>query len=573
MESESNPLVLVVDDDGGGRLLLASVLGNAGFRTAEAADGEAGLAEFVRLAPDIVLLDVVMPKLDGFAVCEAIRQLPQGRFTPVLMMTGLDDTDSINRAYAAGATDFITKPIIWELLGHRVRYMLRASRTQAEREHLAAHDALTGLVNRLTLDDRLQQAINYAERYQGRVCVALIDLDRFKLINDTLGHHAGDALLQQVAGRLIQCVRESDTVARLGGDEFVLVLFERDGEGLSASAARRILHKLAQPYVLDGREFNITCSIGLSLYPVDGDDAETLLKHADAAMYRAKESGRNGFCFYTPEMHSEMMRRLTLESELRQALEHEQFELYYQPQVDLTCGEVAGLEALIRWRHPQHGLVSPAQFIGLAEETGLIVPIGEWVLHAACRQSRAWQQAGLPAVPVAVNLSAKQFMLPDIDAVVGRALAGSGLAPGLLELELTESLSMDCPERTIPIMRAFKSMGVQLAIDDFGTGYSNLTYLKHFPVDRLKLDKSFVNDIVDNRDDEAIARAVVDMAHCLRLNVLAEGVETIDQLWVLVNLGCRYVQGYLFSRPLPPDECARVLADGTIRRLALDMRR
>jgi diguanylate cyclase (GGDEF)-like protein len=403
--------------------------------------------------------------------------------------------------------------------------------------------------------------------------VALIDLDRFKLINDTLGHHAGDALLQQVAGRLIQCVRESDTVARLGGDEFVLVLFERDGEGLSASAARRILHKLAQPYVLDGREFNITCSIGLSLYPVDGDDAETLLKHADAAMYRAKESGRNGFCFYTPEMHSEMMRRLTLESELRQALEHEQFELYYQPQVDLTCGEVAGLEALIRWRHPQHGLVSPAQFIGLAEETGLIVPIGEWVLHAACRQSRAWQQAGLPAVPVAVNLSAKQFMLPDIDAVVGRALAGSGLAPGLLELELTESLSMDCPERTIPIMRAFKSMGVQLAIDDFGTGYSNLTYLKHFPVDRLKLDKSFVNDIVDNRDDEAIARAVVDMAHCLRLNVLAEGVETIDQLWVLVNLGCRYVQGYLFSRPLPPDECARVLADGTIRRLALDMRR
>jgi EAL domain-containing protein (putative c-di-GMP-specific phosphodiesterase class I) len=290
-------------------------------------------------------------------------------------------------------------------------------------------------------------------------------------------------------------------------------------------------------------------------------------------MYRAKESGRNGFCFYTPEMHSEMMRRLTLESELRQALEHEQFELYYQPQVDLTSGEVAGLEALIRWRHPQHGLVSPAQFIGLAEETGLIVPIGEWVLHAACRQSRAWQQAGLPAVPVAVNLSAKQFMLPDIDAVVGRALAGSGLAPGLLELELTESLSMDCPERTIPIMRAFKSMGVQLAIDDFGTGYSNLTYLKHFPVDRLKLDKSFVNDIVDNRDDEAIARAVVDMAHCLRLNVLAEGVETIDQLWVLVNLGCRYVQGYLFSRPLPPDECARVLADGTIRRLALDMRR
>jgi diguanylate cyclase (GGDEF)-like protein len=573
MESESNPLVLVIDDDGGGRLLLASVLGNAGFRTAEAADGEAGLAEFVRLAPDIVLLDVVMPKLDGFAVCEAIRQLPQGRFTPVLMMTGLDDTDSINRAYAAGATDFITKPIIWELLGHRVRYMLRASRTQAEREHLAAHDALTGLVNRLTLDDRLQQAINYAERYQGRVCVALIDLDRFKLINDTLGHHVGDALLQQVAGRLIQCVRESDTVARLGGDEFVLVLFERDGEGLSASAARRILHKLAQPYVLDGREFNITCSIGLSLYPVDGDDAETLLKHADAAMYRAKESGRNGFCFYTPEMHSEMMRRLTLESELRQALEQEQFELYYQPQVDLTSGEVAGLEALIRWRHPQHGLVSPAQFIGLAEETGLIVPIGEWVLHAACRQSRAWQQAGLSAVPVAVNLSAKQFMLPGIDAVVGRALSGSGLAPGLLELELTESLSMDCPERTIPIMRAFKSMGVQLAIDDFGTGYSNLTYLKHFPVDRLKLDKSFVNDIVDNRDDEAIARAVVDMAHCLRLNVLAEGVETIDQLWVLVNLGCRYVQGYLFSRPLPPDECARVLADGTIRRLALDMRR
>ncbi|HEX9451303.1 MAG TPA: PAS domain S-box protein [Burkholderiales bacterium] len=429
-------------------------------------------------------------------------------------------------------------------------------------EHQASHDALTGLPNRSLLFDRLNQAIAQANRYQRMIAVAFVDLDNFKFINDSLGHGAGDHVLRISAERLTACLREGDTVARHGGDEFVLLLHDQSGRESVTQVVTRVIEELAAPQVAEGQEFATTCSVGISLYPEHGIDAATLLKNADAAMYRAKAQGKNSFRFYTADMGTHLGERLKLEAQLRRALELGEFVLHYQPKVDLRSRTICGLEALIRWQHPQDGLVSPGRFISVAEEAGLIVPIGEWVLRTACAQVRAWSDAGLPAMMLSVNISARQFKRGDLVETVSRALADAGLPAQSLELELTESLVMENAEEFIETLNALKKLGVSLSVDDFGTGYSSLSYLKRFPVDRLKIDQSFVRDIGTDPDDAAIARAVIQLGHSMDLRVIAEGVETAEQLRFLREHECDEVQGFLFSRPLAVEQAADLLRTG-----------
>jgi diguanylate cyclase (GGDEF)-like protein len=400
------------------------------------------------------------------------------------------------------------------------------------------------------------------------VAVLLLDLDRFKVINDSLGHAFGDKLLGAVAQRLRQIVREADTVARLGGDEFVILLAEVAEVDDAGLVAAKILRLLAEPHRLDEREITLTASLGVSLFPRDSDDGATLIRNADMAMYRAKRDGRSAFAFYSPEMNRRIRETLDLEGALRQALERDEFRLHYQPKVDLPSGRVIGCEALVRWHHPQRGMVSPADFIPLAEETGLIVPLGTWVLKEACRQARAWQDAGLPALNIAVNLSARQFRKGDLPQLVEEFLRETGLNPSLLELELTESMVMDDPAGAERTMRTLKELGVRLSLDDFGTGYSSLNYLRRFPVDSLKIDRSFIRDVATDPSGASVVTSVIDIAHNLGLTAVAEGVETREQLVFLLGCGCDMLQGFLFSKPLPAEEFADLLREG--RRLTVD---
>jgi diguanylate cyclase (GGDEF)-like protein/PAS domain S-box-containing protein len=426
----------------------------------------------------------------------------------------------------------------------------------------ALHDGLTGLPNRSLLMDRLAQAIATAERQKHSIYVLFFDLDRFKYINDTLGHDAGDELLKTITARMSECVRKCDTLARLGGDEFVLLLGNIHSEDAVQRLTERIMEKISEPMILGNQEITITSSIGLSAYPKDGSDAMALLKYADTAMYRAKELGRNGFQRYSEEMHTRVNEHLVMESRLRRALEREELLLHYQPLLDLKTGKIIGAEALIRWQHPELGLVPPARFIPLAEETGLITSIGEWVTRTACAQAKAWQDAGLPPVRIAVNLSAQQLVRPDLESEVQLALAETGLDAKYLELEITESMSMNDPERMVALLLKFKAMGVGVSIDDFGTGYSNLAYLKRFPVDRLKLDRSFVRDITNDPQDAGLAEAIISLAHSMHLTVVAEGVEELGQLSQLLDYGCDEMQGYYFSAPVPADAFGRMLQSG-----------
>ena len=443
-------------------------------------------------------------------------------------------------------------------------------RYESELEFQTNRDALTGLANRTLLRDRLGQAISYACRYDHPIWVLFVDLDRFKFVNDTLGHQAGDALLKAVALRMNESVRDTDTISRMSGDEFVIVLPERTDAGLTTGIVRRIMDAIVQPMTIEGHEFFISCSVGVAVYPADGDTPEALIKHADIAMYRAKELGRNNFQFYTSEMNERALERLRLEGDLRLALERNEFLLYYQPQVDLNTREIVGVEALIRWQHPELGMVPPVRFISLAEETGLIVPIGNWVIAEACRQTRLWLDAGFGPLRTAVNLSARQFAQEDLAQSIAAALERTGLPSASLEIELTESLVMADVDHAIGILREMKTLGVQLSIDDFGTGYSSLSYLKRFPIDVLKIDRSFVNDITIDPDDAAIVSSIISLAHSLRLQVIAEGVETAEQLSYLRQHGCDHMQGYFFSRPLTADAMTQMLRDGVRLTLAED---
>lgn len=431
---------------------------------------------------------------------------------------------------------------------------------------LANHDALTKLPNRALLQERIDHALHIAQRNRTQIAILFIDLDRFKVINDTLGHHAGDLLLLECASRLQACLRESDTIARQGGDEFVVLLedFGEDVQFLTA-VARKIMATLTQSFVLLGQEVFISASIGISIFPQDGHDLGTLLKNADIAMYRAKEQGKNNYQFYASDSNVHSFERLALENSLRRALERDEFVLYYQPKVDLKTDTIVGAEALVRWMHADMGMVPPAQFIPLAEETGLIVQIGEWVLREACRQNSAWRMAGLPSIAVAVNLSGGQFRNDKLPQTIASALTWSGLEPSGLELEITESMIMHNPERAAAILREFRDMGIQTSIDDFGTGYSSLGYLKRFPVNTLKVDRSFVQDVPGDLDDTAITQAIIALAHSLNLKVVAEGVETEAQLEFLRHQRCEQVQGYIYSKPLPAEKFAELLVAGPIR--------
>jgi diguanylate cyclase (GGDEF)-like protein/PAS domain S-box-containing protein len=426
-------------------------------------------------------------------------------------------------------------------------------RYEAEIEFQAKHDILTGLANRNLLRERLTEAIANAERNGRPLWVVFVDLDRFKFINDTLGHEAGDVLLKVLAGRLQSATHEADTVARLGGDEFVLLLPDQIDDGAGQNALQCIMDSVAQPLMLEDHEFFLTCSVGVSRYPDDGNTAESLIKLADIAMYRAKEMGRNTCQFYTSAMIERTLDRLSIEADLRHALERSEFQLYYQPQVCLKHGHIVGMEVLLRWEHPIHGLISPARFIGLAEEMGLIIPIGAWVIRTACMQTKAWHLAGFPDLRVAVNLSPRQFTQKALAQSIADVLEETGLEPRFLELELTESMVMNDVDNAIKILSTLKELGTHISIDDFGTGYSSLSYLRRFPIDVLKIDQSFVNESTADADAAAIVVAIISLAHSLRLRVIAEGVETMEQLEFLRTQGCDEMQGYFFSRPVGAD--------------------
>jgi diguanylate cyclase (GGDEF)-like protein len=465
---------------------------------------------------------------------------------------------------AAGSVGVILLMVIlgrmsWQLAQSRSRETESKLEHARRVEYLAYHDGLTGLPNRSMFSKLLGQRISEARRYNKQLAVAFLDLDRFKQINDTLGHEAGDQLLQEVAARLQVCVRDSDTVARLGGDEFVVLLPDMDEGKHAATVAQKILAVIGKGFTLIGHEFRVTASIGISLYPQDGDDEQTLTKNADIAMYQAKAEGKNNFQFYSEKLNANSLERLTLESSLRHALERNEFRLYYQAKRDIRSGRIAGMEALLRWEHPDLGTVAPMQFIPVAEDTGLIVPIGKWVLKTACLQSVAWQKEGLPPLSVAVNMTARQFsdeyLLQDLTSI----LKDTGMNPHLLEIELSESLLIHDVETTLRILTGIKSLGVRIAVDDFGTGYSSLATLQRFPLDTVKIDRSFIGELVGPSDGSALADAIIAMGKSLSLTVVAQGVETKEQADFLRAHACDELQGFYFNRPLPAYQFAQLM--------------
>lgn len=688
------PLILVVDANPGLRVMARETLEQLGAAVTEASDESEALRAVAEHRPDLVLLDV-SGSGDDFSLCQEIQRAVAGHPTAVVIVTEREDVESIRHAYEAGATDFVTRPINWLLLSHRIRYMLRMhavlqdfrrseerlaraqriarmgsweldiqterldcspelhrllglpgggrdvapsdvlerlaprdrlsleekvrqairegtrfgldhrivsesgeervvhtqaetivdetgprlligttqdvtdrKRAEAQIRFLAYHDGLTHLANRRFFRDRLKQSISHAERYDNVVAVLFLDLDHFKRINDTFGHQVGDVLLQQVAGRLVSCVRESDcvsrteetsTVSRLGGDEFMVLLSEVRDVQDAARVAQRVLKVLARPFSLSGNEVVIGASVGITVCPGDGGDVDTLMRNADAAMYHAKETGRNTYKFYEHSMNEVARHRLKLEGELRKAVERGELLLHFQPKVDVETLRINGFEALVRWEHPTLGRVAPYEFIPVAEQGGLIGSVGEFVLRTACLQAKAWREAGFCSLRVAVNLSPHQFKEGGIAETVAGILAESSLSPRHLDLEITESALMENETIAVSELERLKRIGITVSLDDFGTGYSSLGYLKRFPVDALKIDRGFIRDCETDADDAAIAATIISMGRMLNLKVVAEGVETEGQLAFLREHCCHEMQGYFFSPPVPADEATALL--------------
>jgi predicted signal transduction protein with EAL and GGDEF domain/FixJ family two-component response regulator len=703
-------VVLVADDDPVMRLLMLEMLESVNLDAIEAEDGVQAVEMARERSPDLILMDVEMPRMDGFAACRAIRDLENGVTVPIVMVTGGDDLEAVTNAYEAGATDFVSKPINWPILGHRVLYVLRASdaivrlriadaqnravlaaipdtffrmnvngvyldyepgrtgsghadgrregrgprdglpadecvgkhvsdvlprdiaermleqveaalrvhqvrsveyelirfgqaqhfearlvatgasevlglvrdiseRKRAEEQirRLAYCDSLTGIPNRQAFLEMLERELQRSKIGNKKFAVLFMDLDAFKRINDTLGHNVGDQLLQQVSDRLRDTIRPSDllsrgdtltrdgeprqdtNLARLGGDEFTILIPDLDRVEHALNVAHRVKDAMRRPFIIEGNEIFVTASIGISLFPEDGDDCNSLLKYADTAMYHAKNCGKNNAKLYSSSLTMQIMSHVKLEVGLRKALQNDELYLLYQPQLDVRSSEIVGVEALVRWRHAERGVVSPTEFIPLAEETGLIVPIGEWVLRTACSQARAWQKLMRRPVRMAVNLSAKQFKDENLSQIVLSALHDTGLDPRLLELELTEGTLMDDAKATLATLEQLRGIGVYLSIDDFGTGYSSMNYLKRFDVRALKIDRSFISGLPQDSENAAITRAIIAMAHGLKMVVVAEGVETGEQLVLLEEYGCDLVQGFYLGRPAPADTVTGML--------------
>jgi diguanylate cyclase (GGDEF)-like protein len=525
-------------------------------------------AHLAKHAVDIILLDLGLPDAQGL---EAIRRSHAAApDVPLVVLTGLDDESVALQALQQGAQDYLIKGQIERRgLQRALRYAIERKAMESaalamarQMAHSAEHDFLTGLPNRMLLNDRVGQAIALAKRHAKKVAVLFLDLDGFKHINDSLGHPVGDKLLQSVAKCLVDCIRGSDSVSRQGGDEFVVLLLDLEDAEDAAVTARRMLEAVAQPHHVDHHDLHVTASIGVSVYPDDGLDAEALIKNADTAMYQAKENGRRSFQFFKPAMNARAVERQFIEEGLRRALERREFALHYQPKVNLTTGAITGAEALLRWTHPTRGPVSPADFIPVAEDCGLILPIGAWVLREACAQARAWMDAGLPVTSMAVNVSAIEFRDRSFLDRVFATVAETSLDPRSLELELTESVLMKHAASTATILQALRKSGIRVAVDDFGTGYSSLSYLQKFPVDAVKIDQSFVRQISTAGADTTIVKAVIGMARGLKLRVIAEGVETLEQVAFLRAYRCEEAQGYYFSRPVPAQQFAMLLKNG-----------
>ncbi|MDF3935793.1 two-component system response regulator [Pseudomonas citronellolis] len=553
-------VILIVDDQVSDIQLLgeaAKGLGVIHF----AGNGWQALDLARRIRPDVVLLDIEMPGMDGFEVCQALMADPRLCDAAVIFVTAYNQVSHELRALQVGGVDFIPKPMNLPVARARIR-------THARLRHLAKvlanQDPLTNLPNRNLLNDRIAQAIEGARRNRQRVGLLLLDLDNFKAINDAEGHSVGDALLQETARRLTEHCRSMDTVCRPGGDEFAILLPEVHGFEAIGDFAARLQAAIAEPYLIRNTGYHMSASIGISLYPDDSDEAEALYRHADSAMYQAKAAGRNGYCFFSADLESRMRARHLLERHLRRALETGVFEVFYQAKVEATARRIVGVEALIRWRDGDGRLVPPAEFIPLAEETGLIVPIGQQILLRACQDARAWSDAGHD-LSVSVNISAVQFRNESFVGQVAEILAQTRVEPQRVELEITEGVLASDRFGSRQTLAALRGLGVRIAIDDFGTGYSSLAYLKRFPIDVLKIDQSFVRDMLQDRSDSAIVEAIVKLGQALGLELVAEGVESAHQEQALVALGCPVMQGYLYCRPIPCADMTRLLADGLAR--------
>jgi diguanylate cyclase (GGDEF)-like protein len=549
------PSVLVVDDDAFSRAVVSKRIAKLSD-VVEAEDGLDALAHLQTAEFDLAIVDLEMPNCNGLDLIKSVRAQPALKHIPIIVLTGNESRAAIESALSAGATSFLLKPLDWSAFGEHIRHVLQLAHRAG---HMAVHDNLTGLPNRVLLNERLEQALSRAKRDE-IVATHILDLDHFKHVNDTLGHPVGDKLLQMVAGRLRALVRETDTIARMGGDEFALLQAPLVRASDAELLARRVIDAVSEPYEIDGHQVIIGASIGIALGPLDVASPERLMRNADLALYQAKGGGRGTFRVFEPEMDAQMQARWTMESELRKALAAGEFELYYQLAVSLASNEVCGFEALIRWNHPQKGIITPETFIPLAEEIGLIVPIGEWAIRDACATAARWPDD----IKVAVNVSPEQVRHPGLVQVVTSALGASGLRAGRLELEITETAHLVDNQETLAVLHQLRSLGVFIATDDFGTGYSSFRYLQSFPFDRIKIDCSFVKNITQSAASLNIVRAVVVLANGLGIPATAEGVENEAQLDQVRSEGCAEMQGFLLSQPLPAH---------TIERLFLAKRR
>jgi len=574
LAAELRASVLIIDDEEQVRELLVSILGVA-YKCQTASSAEEALTALSSDTFDLVLSDINMGGMNGLQLVPRVHSISPDTVT--VMISGNHEIESAIEALRVGAFDYITKPFDvrhveaaveraldhCRLLKEKHRYHEQLQRLLRERtaevDRLAYYDSVTQLPNRTLFEDRLAQAVAIARSAGEMLGVLFISLDQFKKVNDTLGHAPGDLLLQEFAERLKSCISESDTVARFGSDEFALLQTQIEGTKDIVQTIESLSQVLRFSFDLEGHEVFATASVGVSLFPMDCGDSQTLIQNAGAALYKAKRSGGANYQFYTADMHKMASSRLALETSLRRAIHNEEFLLHYQPRVSVDSFEITGVEALVRWQHPQLGLVLPSEFIPLAEDTGLIVPIGEWVLRHACLQNMRWQAQGFPSLHMAVNISARQFHDQDVTQTVVRILDETGLSPQHLELELTESSIMRNSEFAAGVLNRLKAMGINISIDDFGTGFSSLASLKRLPIDSLKIDQSFVRDMTSDPDEASLVMAIITLAHNLRLKVIAEGVETEEQLGFLHLLRCDEIQGFLFSKPLPEEALVSLL--------------